>query len=208
MIGDMWAVMLKEWRELYYLHTKGGKTLWFFALFLCIVLGIVLRRILQPSSVQSPVLIAVSTYLSFLPVASIIADSFAGERERHTIETLLASRLSSRSILFGKMLAAIAYGWTVTLLFLALFLAIQCLLVAALIRALASAPRGSPRRAAAWAGLALMAGIHLYGMTNYSLRRNVGFEVWMAFAVVQAAAAGWLTERTGNPEESELEAAE
>ena len=35
-----------------------------------------------------------------------------------------------------------------------------------------------------------LAGIHLYGMTNYSLRGNVGFEVWMAFAVIQAVAAG------------------
>lgn len=39
------------------------------------------------------------------------ADSFAGERERHTLETLLASRLSDRAILLGKVAAITSYGW-------------------------------------------------------------------------------------------------
>jgi ABC-2 type transport system permease protein len=43
-------------------------------------------------------------------VSTLIADAFAGERERHTLETLLASRLSDTSILLGKILAAITYG--------------------------------------------------------------------------------------------------
>lgn len=38
-------------------------------------------------------------------------DVFAGERERHTLETLLASRLDDRAILFGKTLAVVLYGW-------------------------------------------------------------------------------------------------
>jgi len=44
----------------------------------------------------------------------VVADSFAGERERHTLEALLATRLSDRAILFGKLLAALAYGFTLT----------------------------------------------------------------------------------------------
>jgi ABC-2 type transport system permease protein len=47
-------------------------------------------------------------------VTAVIADSFAGERERHTLETLLATRLSDRSILFGKTAASIAYGWLIS----------------------------------------------------------------------------------------------
>src|SRR5574342_1279088 len=43
--------------------------------------------------------------------ATIVADTFAGERERHTLETLLASRLSNRAILLGKFSAAVAYVW-------------------------------------------------------------------------------------------------
>jgi ABC-2 type transport system permease protein len=43
-------------------------------------------------------------------VSSLIADSVAGERERHTLETLLASRLSDSAILIGKIVAAVLYG--------------------------------------------------------------------------------------------------
>jgi ABC-2 type transport system permease protein len=51
---------------------------------------------------------------------SVIADSFAGERERHTLETLLASRLPDRAILFGKFTAALIYVWGQILASLAL----------------------------------------------------------------------------------------
>jgi ABC-2 type transport system permease protein len=39
-----------------------------------------------------------------------VSDSFAGERERHTLETLLASRLSDEAILFGKLTAAVLFA--------------------------------------------------------------------------------------------------
>jgi ABC-2 type transport system permease protein len=43
-------------------------------------------------------------------VSTLIADAFAGERERHTLETLLATRLSDGAILAGKIIAAVLYG--------------------------------------------------------------------------------------------------
>src|SRR5512135_723452 len=46
-----------------------------------------------------------------MTVVTLVADSFAGERERHTLETLLASRLPDRAIVLGKLLAAASYGW-------------------------------------------------------------------------------------------------
>jgi ABC-2 type transport system permease protein len=49
-------------------------------------------------------------------VSGVVADSFAGERERHTLETLLASRLPDRAILLGKVAAVAAYGWGFALL--------------------------------------------------------------------------------------------
>jgi len=52
-------------------------------------------------------------------VMGVIAYSFAGDRERHTLETLLASRLSNRAILLGKIAAAVGYALRVTLLSLA-----------------------------------------------------------------------------------------
>jgi ABC-2 type transport system permease protein len=42
-----------------------------------------------------------------------IADSFAGERERHTLETLLATRLSEWTILLGKLLTPLLWAWVV-----------------------------------------------------------------------------------------------
>jgi ABC-2 type transport system permease protein len=49
-------------------------------------------------------------------VSALIGDSFAGERERHTLETLLASPLSDRAILFGKLAAVVGYGWGIGML--------------------------------------------------------------------------------------------
>ena len=49
-------------------------------------------------------------------VSSLVADSFAGERERHTLETLLASRLPDRAILAGKLLVPVAVAWGAALL--------------------------------------------------------------------------------------------
>jgi ABC-2 type transport system permease protein len=61
--------------------------------------------------VESPVGLVYWAWVPLFLVTGVIADSFAGERERHTLETLLASRLSNRAILFGKFLAALAYVW-------------------------------------------------------------------------------------------------
>ncbi|MCK7485371.1 MAG: ABC transporter permease subunit [Bacillus subtilis] len=52
--------------------------------------------------------------MPFLWVSGVVADMFAGERERHTLEALLATRLSDQAILFGKLLAAMTYGFTLT----------------------------------------------------------------------------------------------
>jgi ABC-2 type transport system permease protein len=51
-----------------------------------------------------------------LLIAVTVPDSFAGERERHTLDTLLASRLPDRAIFFGKLVTPIVVGWGVALL--------------------------------------------------------------------------------------------
>jgi ABC-2 type transport system permease protein len=59
----------------------------------------------------------VSLYLFFPAVlaALIAADALAGERERKTLETLLATPLTEGAILFGKAFAAVAYASAVAL---------------------------------------------------------------------------------------------
>jgi ABC-2 type transport system permease protein len=57
-----------------------------------------------------------------LPIPLVIvavAESFAGERERHTLETLLATRLSTQAILQGKIIAATLFGWLASVVVLA-----------------------------------------------------------------------------------------
>jgi len=44
-------------------------------------------------------------------IISLVPDSFAGERERHTLETLLASRMPDRPILLGKVAMVVLYSW-------------------------------------------------------------------------------------------------
>ena len=62
--------------------------------------------------------------LPLLLVGIMIPDSFAGERERKTLETLLASRLPDRAILFGKLAVAIVYGWGVAIVALVIGLVV------------------------------------------------------------------------------------
>jgi ABC-2 type transport system permease protein len=50
-------------------------------------------------------------WIPFFVVISFIGDAIAGERERHTLETLLASRMPDRAILLGKVVATVLYAW-------------------------------------------------------------------------------------------------
>jgi ABC-2 type transport system permease protein len=111
MIADIGTVMWKEWKELVSSRSSRGKLI--IVLFVAL-LGIYLPLQMGNSYVESPGLLLVWTWVALFMVSSVIADSFAGERERHTLETLLASRLSDRAILLGKVGAAIAYGVGIT----------------------------------------------------------------------------------------------
>ena len=119
MITDIWTMMWKEWKELLVQRgsLRGG------ALTLLIAIGFLgVVPPLQTGSdwLASPVALILSGWAPFVLVSSVIADSFAGERERHTLETLLTTRLSDRAILFGKVCAAISYGWGLALIILLL----------------------------------------------------------------------------------------
>ena len=72
------------------------------------------------------VIVSVATPLML--IATTIAESFAGERERHTLETLLASRLPDRAILLGKLLTSMLFGWGMTLFLLMVSLVVVNLL--------------------------------------------------------------------------------
>ena len=110
MLTDIWTITRKEWKEL--LRQRGSLRGGFLGVLIFLgVLGILMPIQFGPEWVQSASQMIIWVWLPFLLVSGVIADSFAGERERHTLETLLASRLSDRSILLGKVVAAISYGW-------------------------------------------------------------------------------------------------
>ncbi len=73
--------------------------------------------------------LTIALFTPMVLIAPTICESFAGERERHTLETLLASRLPDRSILFGKMLVSIIYGYGMTIILLVMSLVIVNILV-------------------------------------------------------------------------------
>jgi len=106
---DIWTMVWKEWREfrdqLLSLR-RGGLS----ALILALILGVVAPVQLGPEWVHSKIIIGYWPFLAATMVSSLIADSVAGERERHTLETLLASRLPDAAILIGKIVAAVLYG--------------------------------------------------------------------------------------------------
>jgi len=108
-IHDIWTVVWKEWKEfrdqLLSLR-RGGLS----AIILALILGVVAPVQLGVEWVQSRLIVGYWSFLAATMVSSLIADSVAGERERHTLETLLASRLSDSAILIGKIIAAVLYG--------------------------------------------------------------------------------------------------
>ena len=108
-LADIFTVTRKEWlefRDQLLRLRRGGMS----AVVVLLMLGIVTPLQMGPLWLQSPLMLAYWPLLSSGMVSTLIADAFAGERERHTLETLLATRLSDTSILLGKVLAAILYG--------------------------------------------------------------------------------------------------
>jgi ABC-2 type transport system permease protein len=114
MFTDIFTIMWKEWKEMLLQrpNLRGG---WLGLLVLIGVFGIFIPLQSGPDWVQSPANLALWAWVPFILVSAVVADSFAGERERHTLETLLASRLSDRAILLGKIAATLTYGWGLAL---------------------------------------------------------------------------------------------
>lgn len=109
MTADIFTVAWKEWlefRDQLLRLKRGGLS----ALIVVLLLGIITPLQMGPLWNSSPLMLAYWPLLSSGMVSTLIADAFAGERERHTLETLLATRLPDASILLGKILAAIIYG--------------------------------------------------------------------------------------------------
>jgi ABC-2 type transport system permease protein len=112
-MNDLWTMIWKEWKDFL---LSGGRSDFLRPLLILGILGIVLPLSFRRSWIaldSAPVLIIL--YTPFMFVTTFIGDAIAGERERHTLETLLASRVSDRAILLGKILVAVGFTWGMTL---------------------------------------------------------------------------------------------
>ena len=115
---DLWTMIWKEWKDFLW---SGGRSDLLRPVLNFMVLGIILPLSFGhdwTNLAAAPVLIVLFT--PFMFVILIISDAIAGERERHTLETLLASRISDRAILLSKVLVTVGYNWVMTLLCLLL----------------------------------------------------------------------------------------
>lgn len=111
MIGDVVAIVWKEIHELFSGRGRGK----FAPLFLLVIYGVFFPLQSGRAWVDSYQVVGFAMGISVFLVLSIVADTIAGERERHTLETLLASRLSDRAILAGKVTTVVLYGWGLTM---------------------------------------------------------------------------------------------
>jgi ABC-2 type transport system permease protein len=112
MIDDIKTVLWKEVKE----EIISNKQVLLGLLVTVPVFGVILPWNTGRAFVEEPYMLIFLSVLPLVMVINILTDSFAGERERHTLETLLATRLSDHAILFGKILSAVAYAWGVTIL--------------------------------------------------------------------------------------------
>ena len=119
MIHDIVTVAQKELKEILLVRSMGRinqRGGWLNLVLIMGVFGIFLPLNSGPDWIDSPGTLFLWAWVPLFLVTGVTADSFAGERERHTLETLLASRLPDEAILMGKVMAAVLYGWGLALI--------------------------------------------------------------------------------------------
>jgi ABC-2 type transport system permease protein len=112
MISDIITIAQKELKEIFLNRgsVRGGVSSLLIVVGIC---GIFFPLQWGEDWITQPIGLAMVAWLPLFMSIGLVTDAFAGERERHTLETLLASRLSDQAILFGKMAAASLYGLSI-----------------------------------------------------------------------------------------------
>ena len=111
MIDDILTVMWKERKVL--LRPRGSRRSGAMMFLAPIMLTILLPLQIGENFLTTPFALVMTFVVPMAIMLVTIPDSFAGERERHTLETLLASRLPDRAILFGKLIVPIVFTWAI-----------------------------------------------------------------------------------------------
>lgn len=115
MFKDIVTIVQKDLKEI--LSTRGNRKTGLISLGIMVALiGIFMPMQSGPAWLTEPILPLVWSWFPVFLMISMVTDSIAGERERNTLETLLASRLSDKAILFGKIAGAVVYGWSISVI--------------------------------------------------------------------------------------------
>ncbi len=114
-MSDFWTMLWKESKDSIFADRWSGRII---PLMVLAIMGLIIPWQLGPNwvALSSAAPIYIVCYIPFFLTTSYIGDAIAGERERHTLETLLATRISARAILWGKITVTLAYVWGLTLI--------------------------------------------------------------------------------------------
>ena len=125
-MSDILTMVWKESKDVFF---QGGWRSLIRPLFVVGIMGIYLPLQFGPQWMDlTPIGMILLLWIPFFVLISFIGDVIAGERERHTLETLLASRMPDRAILLGKVVATVLYAWGMGVLSLVLGLVLVDLL--------------------------------------------------------------------------------
>jgi ABC-2 type transport system permease protein len=128
MIADIMTIMWKESKGLLKQGKSRSKSI-LVLLTPVFMFGIILPIQLREEWLDTSWSLAIALFTPMILIAPTICEAFAGERERHTLETLLASRLPDRSILLGKIFISIVYGLGMTVFLLLMSLGVVNMLM-------------------------------------------------------------------------------
>jgi ABC-2 type transport system permease protein len=109
-MSDLTTVVWKEWRELRAQSADFGGTSMIVTVTVLLVLVGGMAAIAGPELLRTPFIVVISATPLFAVIGTI-CEAFAGERERHTLETLLASRVTTEALLVGKIVVNVLYAW-------------------------------------------------------------------------------------------------
>ena len=101
MFSDILTVVWKERKTLF--RNRASRSRLLTLLLTPVMLSTVIPFNWGPDWVEEFPSLIIAVVAPAILVAVMIPDSFARERERHTLPTLLSSRLPDRAILLGKM---------------------------------------------------------------------------------------------------------
>lgn len=112
-------------------------------------------------------------FMAFVPARLVAIDALAGERERGTLEALLASPISDRGLATGKIAAATIYGATRGWLFLAVWTGSAALLRVTGLAATAPLPSPAVALAVAVAAVVVAYAAAVFGVWQSAFAPSV-----------------------------------